>query len=74
MKQLGKPYDGKRQVRFDVEGAGEIQSFTLLSREFSNAMRMLGINLEHIQKHPPEDNGNIESFHNSIKTRLSVAK
>ena len=31
-------------------------------------MKLLGINLEYIQKHTPEDNGDIESFHNSIKT------
>ena len=68
MKQLVKPYDGKRPVRFDVEGSGEIQTLTLLSHEFRNAMKLLGIMLEYIQKHTPEDNGNIESFHNSIKT------
>ena len=39
-----------------------------ISQEFRNAMRPLGIKLEYIQKHTPEDNGNIESFHNSIKT------
>ena len=39
-----------------------------VSREFRNAMKLLGIKLEYIQKHTPEDNGNIESFHNSIKT------
>ena len=31
-------------------------------------MKLLGINLEYIQKHTPEDNGDIESFHNSVKT------
>ena len=31
-------------------------------------MKLLGIKLEYIQKHTPEDNGDIESFHNSIKT------
>ena len=31
-------------------------------------MKLLGIKLEYIQKHTPEDNGNIESFHNSIRT------
>ena len=31
-------------------------------------MKLLGIRLEYIQKQTPEDNGNIESFHNSIKT------
>ena len=31
-------------------------------------MKLLKIKLEYIQKHTPEDNGNIESFHNSIKT------
>ena len=39
-----------------------------ISHEFRNAMKLLGIKLEYIQKHTPEDNGNIESFHNSIKT------
>ena len=68
MKQLVKPYDGKRPVRFDVEGSGEIQTLTLLSHEFRNAMKLLGVKREYIQKHTPEDNGDIESFHNSIKT------
>ena len=63
MKQLVKPYDGKRLVRFHVEGSGEIQTFTLLSKEFRSAMKLLGIKLEYIQKHTPEDNGDIESFH-----------
>ena len=31
-------------------------------------MKLLGIKLEYIQKHTPEDNGDVESFHNSIKT------
>ena len=39
-----------------------------ISNEFRNAMKLLGIKLEYIQKHTPEDNGDIESFHNSIKT------
>ena len=39
-----------------------------ISHEFRNAMRLLGIKLEYIQKHTPEDNGDVESFHNSIKT------
>jgi transposase InsO family protein len=68
MKQPVKPYDGKCHVRFDAEGSGEIQTLTLLSHEFRSAMKLLGIKLEYIQKHTPEDNGNIESFHNSIKT------
>ena len=39
-----------------------------ISHEFRNVMKLLGIKLEYIQKHTPEDNGDIESFHNSIKT------
>ena len=39
-----------------------------ISKEFRSAMILLGIKLEYIQKHTPEDNGDIESFHNSIKT------
>ena len=39
-----------------------------ISREFRSVMKLLGIKLEYIQKHTPEDNGDIESFHNSIKT------
>ena len=31
-------------------------------------MELLGIRLEYIQKHTPEDNGKIESFHNSLNT------
>jgi transposase InsO family protein len=42
-----------------------------VSHEFRNAMKLLGIKLEYIHKHTPEDNGNIESFHNSIKTDLN---
>jgi putative transposase len=38
------------------------------SKEFRKAMKLLGIKVEYIQKQTPEDNGNIESFHNSIKT------
>ena len=38
------------------------------SHEFRSAMKLLGIKLEYIQKHIPEDNRKIESFHNSIKT------
>lgn len=38
------------------------------ARKFREAMMLLGIKIEYIQKHTPEDNGDIESFHNSIKT------
>ena len=31
-------------------------------------MKLPGIRSEYIQKHTPEDNGDIESFHNSLKT------
>ncbi|MCL5888646.1 MAG: hypothetical protein M1597_01635 [Candidatus Thermoplasmatota archaeon] len=39
-----------------------------ISSEFRHAMKLLSIKVEYIQKHTPEDNGDIESFHNSIKT------
>ena len=39
-----------------------------ISNEFRNAMKLLGIKIEYIQKYTPKDNGDIESFHNSIKT------
>ena len=39
-----------------------------ISKEFRSAMKLRGIKLEYIQKRTPEDNGDIESFHNSIKT------
>ena len=39
-----------------------------ISHEFSSAMKLVGNKPEHIQRHTPEDNGDIESFHNSIKT------
>ncbi len=31
-------------------------------------MKIMGIDHDYIQKHTPEDNGDIESFHNSLKT------
>ena len=39
-----------------------------ISREFRESVKLLGIRSEYIQKHTPEDNGDIESFHNSLKT------
>jgi transposase InsO family protein len=39
-----------------------------ISHEFKESMKLLGIRSEYIQKHTPEDNGDIESFHNSLKT------
>ena len=39
-----------------------------ISHEFRSAMKLLGIRLEYIQKYTPEDNRDIESFPNSIKT------
>jgi transposase InsO family protein len=39
-----------------------------ISHEFKESMELPGIRLEYIQKHTPEDNGDIESFHNSLKT------
>ena len=39
-----------------------------ISMEFRESMKLLGIKSEYIQKHSPEDNGDIESFHNSLKT------
>ena len=39
-----------------------------ISREFRESMKLLRIRSEYIQKHTPEDNGDIESFHNSLKT------
>ncbi|MHB1812560.1 MAG: integrase core domain-containing protein [Thermoplasmataceae archaeon] len=31
-------------------------------------VNILGVKSEYIRKHTPEDNGDIESFHNSLKT------
>ncbi|MHB1623608.1 MAG: IS3 family transposase [Cuniculiplasma sp.] len=39
-----------------------------VSREFNNTLKILGIKHEYIKNHTPEDNGDIESFHNSLKT------
>ena len=39
-----------------------------ISQQFRSSMNLLRISLEYIQKHTPEDNGNIESFHSSLKT------
>ena len=39
-----------------------------ISDIFKETVKLLGIRSEYIQKHTPEDNGDIESFHNSLKT------
>ena len=39
-----------------------------VSETFKNTVKILGIKSEYIQKHTPEDNGDIESFHNFLKT------
>jgi len=39
-----------------------------ISETFKNTVKILGIRPEYIQKHTPEGNGDIESFHNSLKT------
>jgi len=39
-----------------------------ISEIFKETVKLLGIGSEYIQKHTPEDNGDIESFHNSLKT------
>ena len=54
MKQLVKPYDGKRPVRFDVEGSGEIQTFTLPSNYFKERVKTMGFIQEFIEKSTPE--------------------
>ncbi len=39
-----------------------------ISEVFKNTVKIPGIRSEYIQKHTPKDNGDIESFHNSLKT------
>jgi len=39
-----------------------------VSETFRNTLKLLGIRPEYIQKHTPDDNGDIESLHNSLKT------
>ncbi len=39
-----------------------------VSEVFKNTVKILGIRSEYTQKYMPEDNGDIESFHNSLKT------
>ena len=39
-----------------------------ISKEFNEYLKLLGITHEYIEKETPEENGDIESFHNSIKT------
>ena len=46
-----------------------VKAFEGIARQFKSSIKLLGIShLEYIQKHTPEDNGNIESFHSSLKT------
>ena len=39
-----------------------------VSKIFKTTVKHLGLRQEYIQKHTPEDNRDIESFHNSLKT------
>ncbi|WMT52296.1 MAG: DDE-type integrase/transposase/recombinase [Ferroplasma sp.] len=39
-----------------------------ISKEFNNYLKAMGINHEYIERETPEEIGDIESFHNSIKT------
>ncbi len=39
-----------------------------VSEIFKTTVKLLGLRSEYIQKYTPEDNGDIESFHNSLKT------
>ena len=38
-----------------------------ISKEFNSYLKTMEINLEYIEKETPEENADIESFHNSIK-------
>ena len=38
------------------------------SQQFRSSRNLLSLTFEYIRKHNPEDNNNIESFHNSLKT------
>ena len=59
-----------RNWNTSLQFSSSFTSTSFFSKEFRSAMKLLGIKLEYIQKHTPEDNGDIESFHNSIKTEL----
>ncbi len=39
-----------------------------ISKEFNNYLKTMGINHEYIERETPEEDGDIESFHNSIQT------
>ena len=39
-----------------------------ISKEFNNYLKTMNIKHEYIERETPEENGDIESFHNSIKT------
>ena len=39
-----------------------------IAKSFKDTVRLLNIKHEYIKKQTPEDNGDIESFHNSLKT------
>ena len=39
-----------------------------IASEFKESMKLPGIGQGYIQKHTPEDNGDMESFHSSLKT------
>ena len=69
MKAVEKAYAG----RFTSSGPARLILRTdngpqYIAGEFRESMKIMGIGQEYIQKQTPEDNGDIESFHSSLKT------
>ena len=44
-----------------------------IALQFRSSMKLLRISLEYIQKHTPEDNGNVESFPQLTQDGLRLA-
>ncbi len=69
IKAVEKAYAG----RFTSSGHAKLILRTdngpqYIAGEFRNSMKILGTWQEYVQKQASEDNGDIESFHNSLKT------
>ena len=72
-KDCVKPIEEAYAIRYSNSNLSNLVLRTdngtqYIAKSFKDTVRLLNIKHEYIKKQTPEDNGDIESFHNSLKT------
>ena len=72
-KDCVKPIEEAYAIRYNNSNLNNLVLRTdngpqYIAKSFKEIVRLLNIPYEYIEKQTPEDNGDIESFHNSLKT------